>query len=572
MTDVISQFDLGKANTQQSMAFVVFGRLVSAIDVVLLVLIGCALLTQLQLQFVQKINWDEFFYLSHIYEAQAGSLTKTLQMGHVYLFGWLTKLPGGEIAQITAGRIVMWLAQIGTLILIVKTALRFMPLTYALFSALCFLGLGFVFVHGTSFRADPLAAFCMMYSVYIFAVSDLKRRNLILLSFTLALGAFITVKVVLFITLLAVLALWRLKVSNDRQALIIGYCGTLLLSAILFISALLLHKSTLSAQDYVSTTSSLSSTAKTVFLSGGLFPRSAVIEAGIYTGFLPSLFVIFGVIIAAYHLAFGKTKIEKDIIILAFALPLLTFVFYRNAYPYFYGFIFPPCVILAGYAAQKLKLSNLAIGSLAVMTSLSNAFVYQGRLDDTRAVQVETLSALHQIFPDPVHYFDRNSMAASFPKAGIFMSSWGLKNYQNAEVPRFLPVMEAKAIPLLIDNSPAISAALRRKPTVLMDVDAAALRDNYIPHWGYIWVAGKQLNISRDETKFKILTPGVYTIESDNNLKINGQSYKAGETVELGRATHIITSNTPQSIKLRWGDNLLRPVEVANPNPIYGHF
>jgi hypothetical protein len=105
-----------------------------------------------------------------------------------------------------------------------------------------------------------------------------------------------------------------------------------------------------------------------------------------------------------------------------------------------------------------------------------------------------------------------------------------------------------------------------------MDVDAAALRDNYIPHWGYIWVAGKQLNISRDETKFKILTPGVYTIESDNNLKINGQSYKAGETVELGRATHIITSNTPQSIKLRWGDNLLRPVEVANPNPIYGHF
>ena len=128
-----------------------FGFAVSFVDMVLLIIIGLILALQLHLQFTQKINWDEFFYLSHIYDAQVGRLDKTLQMGHVYLFRWLPILPGDEVAQITMGRVVMWAAQLGTLVLIMKTARRFMPMTYAIFAGLCFLGLGFVFVHGPSF-------------------------------------------------------------------------------------------------------------------------------------------------------------------------------------------------------------------------------------------------------------------------------------------------------------------------------------------------------------------------------------------------------------------------------------
>src|SRR5678815_1248858 len=54
-----------------------------------------------------NINWDEFYFLSHVYALKRNELTFVLQSAYTHLFTWLTRLPGSEIDQISAGRLVM---------------------------------------------------------------------------------------------------------------------------------------------------------------------------------------------------------------------------------------------------------------------------------------------------------------------------------------------------------------------------------------------------------------------------------------------------------------------------------
>lgn len=572
MVSKTDSHSIEKINLSADKRITFFGVPYLATDIVLLGVISLTLLLQLHLQFIQKLNWDEFFYLSHIYDAKEGRLDKTLQMGHVYLFRWLTLIPGGEITQITVGRIFMWVVQLGTLGLIVKIARRFMPLTYALFAALCFLGLGFVFVHGTSFRADPFAAFCMMISIYVLAVSRLQRKDLSLLATSLTLGAFLTVKVILFAPLLAVLAFIRLAQSEDRKVLFFRFIMTLMASLSIFLVALFLHSLTLTTVDAVETTHSLRSTAETIFISGGLFPKANYMKLGFLIGVVPSLMVGLGVLIVISSMLKNKTKSSSDIFMLAFVLPLFSLVFYRNSFPYFYAFNFPVTFILAGYAAYKFRHLKFMIGILSSFIFLSTVLLYMYRFDETRAVQAQTLSAVHQIFPEPVLYFDRNSMIASFPKAGFFMSSWGLRNYNISGERKFISEMKTHTIPLLVENSPAISAALKGEVTPLFEEDARALRENYIPHWGHIWVAGKKLSISSTPSNFSILVPGEYTLSASNLISVDGKLYKNGDVITFNRGAYIIESDTTQDVILRWGNNLLRPYDSPITKPIFRRF
>lgn len=544
----------------------------SALEIGLCFSIAFILSLQLYLQFIQKINWDEFFYLSHIYEAQNGQLDKTLQMAHIYLFGWITKIPGGEMVQITVGRFFMWAAQIGTLILIFKIADKFIPRPYALFAVLSFIGFGFVYIHGTSFRADPIAALCMIYAIYVFTITDLRSKDLAGVMIALALGAFITIKIILFAPLLAVLASYRLAVSSHPKRLFLRFSLTVIAAVILFAALLWGHASTLVQVETSDSAASLTATAETVFLSGGLFPRLAVMKTGFMTGLIPSIFILLGFVMAAVSMATDLAKRKEAFVILSMAIPLLTFIFYRNAYPYFYAFILPPVVILAGYGAHRLKLSNLILAALSILMTVNIVVLHMTRIDDMRGVQAQTLSAVHNMFPEPVPYFDRNGMVASFPKAGIFMSSWGLRNYRRAAQPIFLNEMQNKTVPLLIDNSPAISAVLGGETSTLLPEDAAALRENYIPHWGHIWVAGKQLSLDIETTEFSILIPGEYTLESADNVWLNGDLLKTGKVITLERGVHSLRSAVPLEITLRWGKALPRPPQKALTSPIFGAF
>jgi hypothetical protein len=51
-----------------------------------------------------NINWDEFRFLSRIYELDRGELGSAFQTFHVELFRWLLGTPGNEADQVIAGR------------------------------------------------------------------------------------------------------------------------------------------------------------------------------------------------------------------------------------------------------------------------------------------------------------------------------------------------------------------------------------------------------------------------------------------------------------------------------------
>ena len=548
------------------------GSPLSLIDVLLLWLMACVLFLQLHLQFIQKINWDEFFYLSHIYDAQAGRLDKTLQMAHVYLFRWLILIPGGEMVQITVGRVMMWVVQLGTLVFIIKIARNFMSQTAAIFSALCFICIGYVFIHGTSFRADPLAALCMVYAVYIFSVSQLQNRDLLGLAFSLALGVLITIKVVLYAPLFLCLVFWRLKKATFPKKLFFRFVSTAILSALIFVVAYVMHSMRIVELPTSSDISSISNSFQTMFFSDGLFPRLKYMKIGFMTAVLPSLLISVGFIILIWRLLNISKYKNSHPVLLVFLLPLLAFIFYRNAYPYFFSFILPTGIIFAGYAVHHIKFSKTIMGGLAVLMSLNMLLIYQNQIKRGQETQRETLEVIHQAFPEPVSYFDRSGMISSFPKAGFFMSSWGVRNYNKSGERRFIREMEKKTIPLLIENSPAIAAALKGEPSSLFEEDAKALRENYIPHWGHIWVAGKKLTTDKIPINFSILVPGDYTLKTRSPIFIDGKSYKNGSIIYFDRGKYDIESHVKQDVVLRWGQHLKRPDYDSINKPIFGAF
>ena len=59
------------------------------------------------LAFRVNINWDEYFYLSHIHAALNGYALRPLQTIHVHPLRWLAQLPLSEPDQVIAGRLFM---------------------------------------------------------------------------------------------------------------------------------------------------------------------------------------------------------------------------------------------------------------------------------------------------------------------------------------------------------------------------------------------------------------------------------------------------------------------------------
>ena len=108
----------------------------------------------------------------------------------------------------------------------------------------------------------------------------------------------------------------------------------------------------------------------------------------------------------------------------------------------------------------------------------------------------------------------------------------------------------------------------------LFEEDFATLRDNYVHHWGTLYVAGKRLALSAEPMSFEILIPGRYTLESAGEVLIDGQSYPAGSTLALTAGAHTIEGLEVGlgEVVLRWGEDLYRPAAPPPPGWIFAGF
>jgi hypothetical protein len=513
---------------------------------------------QLELVFNRPVNWDEFYHLSLVHAQAQGRMSDFLQVLHIRLLGWLPLLGLDEIGQIRTARLVMFGCELVSLAAIYAIALRFAHRRLALIAPLLYLSAGFVFQHGMSFRADPLVTALLMGSLWLLLASRLKAAALVSIALLLALAVLATIKAVLFAPAFAGIVWLRISRAQNPRAMLLRLCGTgLLAAALLGLFTALAQLGTAPAA--ASSARSTLNASGSMLLAEGLFPRWQYALLAIGTA--PVLAA--ALVAACITLARSTASQAQRIALVGLILPLASVVIFRNAFPYFYAFILAPVVVgvLPGIAslAQRYAVRGLAAVCLLGCIVLS-LVTPRGVLDEQQLV----LGAVHRAFPQPVSYFDFSGMVSAYPKANVFMTTWGQTRYRSGELESYASAMARGSVPLLLANNDVLARNQSSEGPAweLLPADAAVLRAGYIQHWGPIWVAGQRFAADQRESDFSVHAAGTYTLEQAPAL-IDGQRIEAGGTVQLGKGRHRIAVLGGGEAALRWGDHLPRPTTPA---------
>ncbi len=547
---------------------------------------------RMALVFFYEINWDEFFFLNHIYAHERGALAPVFQTIYVHAFKWLSLTSHNEAEQVIAARIVMLLFQALTGLFIYLTARKFAGVNASAFAALCYFSFSYVIWQGASFRADGIAACLLMAALFLLIKENRTQLTYALAAFLTALSAMVTVKAVFFVPTLGFALLYGILVSERKKSAwlyAVFYGG---LTAAFLIALYFLHAATFpdaqSGESFLGGGFNKSITLDPFFFGFGHFIFSLAANPFFWT------FVIIGFCMAV------RDKIRpRAMLLLALALPLVSLLIYRNAYPYYYVFILPPVSVLCALGWDWLAGKDRRALLMAALAALCINIVLHSFIRPIHrplAPQREVLAVIHDLFPEPVPYLDRGGMVASFPWTGFFMSTWGMDNYREtvaiAHTPDSIPEPwgEARSIRTIIQEEQPVFilaniAQLDVYETVydqeeipsayrLTPEDTLAIKENYLPFWGPVYLAGKKIETKGGAPQsFEIKVAGNYTLQSGSGISINGEAVARGDAIFLDAGTHDIRSaNAEQTTRMLWGENLKPPDMEPSQKPLLSGF
>lgn len=520
----------------------------------LLVVFALALLLQLELVFNRPVNWDEFYHLSEAHAFHQGRLTEALQVFYARAFFWLPMLPLDGIDQIRVARLFMLGFELFTLAAIFAMARRFAGALPGALAALAYVTGGYVFQHGFSYRADPMAAAFLMGALWILLESRLDAKAILGAGLLLGLATLTTIKVVLYAPAFAGIAWLRWAEAERSRAMLLRLAAVA--AASLLFAALFIGATILSLPE-----AGEGSAAKTLSTSGllmfDLFPQWGYAMMAALTAPFLALFVM----AAPFGVAGAPVTRSRRLALVGLMLPLASLLFYRNAYPYFYAYILPPVMVAAAFViaavAKRFSMQAVSIGLLVNALAVSVATPRE-----VLPAQKQLLAAVHRIFPEPVAYFDFPGMVVDYPKANFFMTNWGYRKYRRGYEDSFIDAMARQTVPLLVLNQDQIAENQTGPEPAwqLLPADAEALRNGFIPHWGPLWVAGRRFPAGDTAQEFIVYTPGIHTVEG-GAMRIDGRDLAAGDTIDLARGTHRFERVAAGEVRLRWGDHLTRPDE-----------
>lgn len=522
---------------------------------------------QLELVFNRPVNWDEFHHLSQAHAFIEGRLTEALQVFYARAFFWIALLPIDLVDQIRLARMFMFGCELFTTYAIYAVACHFTERRPAAFTALAYLTTGYVLQHGFSYRADPMAAALLMGSLWILVASRLDKKAVLAAATLAALAWLTTIKVVLYAPAFAGIAWWRWQ-NSDRSAQVLLRIAALAgVAALLALAFTALTIATLPQGGAGTAERTVSASGARMF-SEGLFPQWPYIAGAVASA------PVMALLIATAPLEMFRTRMPKPqrVALIGLLLPLASVALYRNSFPYFYVFILPPAMIAAAIAARSM-LAMLPERLLLIALVLGTGFVSLATPREVLSRQQQVISAVHRIFPQPVSYFDFPGIVADYPKANFFMSTWGVTQYWRGSTRTFVDAMTRQTVPLLI----ADHELLERNQTApepaweLLPRDAAALRENFVHHWGPIWVAGRRFPATAPAQDFRVYAPGTYTLEGAA-ARIDGRAVKPGATLEMSRGMHRFERIEKGEVVLRWGDHLLQPADSYLGGPVFKDF
>ena len=526
---------------------------------------------QLIVSFRYNLNWDEYYFLSHIYAASDGRLADSVQRFHVNLLFWIRWLPFSEPDQLVAGRQFMMLCEAGGLFCLYRICREFTSPNNALFAVAAWCSAGSALLHGASFRADPLASFLMMSALALMFCGKLATRKSMLSGAIVAVSVLITVKSLLYFPAFFGALYWQAsKQGVGFRTAMRQFAMAIVTLAAVGVALFLLHSVNLA--DPIAAAEKHPARPKLrlgqifdkVIMSQELFPRAPSILQWLSNSILPLALCAAGLWHATTH---RREAFARWIAVLALLAPLASLVIYRNAFPYFFPFIMYPAAIVAGIGASRISNGGIRLLLIAGL-ALTVGVRFAAAQSADQSAQREISTAVHQIFSEPVTYVDRNGMIPSFPKSGFFMSSWGMEDYREGRTPSLRAAILRDQAPLIITNSPWLEIALRPQQgsasNLLLPEDVKFLQENYLRHWGHIWVAGKTLN--RHTDSFDVVISGTYTLDCDGIRTMNNQTVRCGDVLHLDRGRHSFSGDSAQ---IRWGNHLFRPTNQPTDRPVY---
>lgn len=534
-----------------------------------------------------EINWDEFYYLSFIYDYTNDREINSFQTFHIHFFTWLKWISDNEVKQIITARLIMIVFQFFTGFFIFKICRYKFSLSASLFALLAYFSFSFIIKHGASFRTDPIATFFLITTIYYLFFNKENKINFIISGVSTATSFLITIKSAIYFPIFFIMVLNYIFTSKNRSTSIVCLFLYFSSTTIVFFTLYIWHLNNIGFYEFYKDSGVITGGAEKTIGHGHLFPSINALIVSCLENILYWIVFVYGVknVISLFS---KKMLADKYycFIVSSIICAVFTFLIYRNAYPYFYSFILAPVCILFAFSWDLFffRENNRTKESFYLIIIALYSFIsiaYDGFITTYKrslGYQSKFIETVHEIFPYPVPYIDRCSMISSFSKKGFFMSSWGVENYLDKGDDVLSYAVENDAPVFLIINSPFLdfnSEYYQQWSNVLYKDDLKSLKDNYIKHWNELYVAGKVINLNDDIKKvdFNINIPGLYTLESDSLVFIDKELIHPMQTVSLSKGIHQIkTYKNNGEFILRWGDSLYRPEEDIREVTIFTGF
>jgi hypothetical protein len=500
-----------------------------------------------------NVNWDEFLFLEMVHQYVQGGQVGRFQTFHVHLFSWLPRLGWDEVDQVLAARFVMQSLAVGSAYLTYAIARRFVTRGGALFAVLAYLSVNAVIEHSASFRVDPIVAFLSLAALYVILCKPGGLMGAALAGAAMGLAVLVTIKSAFYLVVIAGVFWCIAPTLSERARHGFVFAVTFLAVA----GALyLFHASTLAPQVSAEAGTFLRITATKVFFDG-VFPRAFDLIWLVIPNPLFWVMLVEGAVIAwaLVRKPAGRAGWQA-FLPLVLALPVLTPVLYRNAFPYFFPFILAPAAILVGLSFEKHRRAASKLGvALVIIQWVILAFGSLAKLPDRVGLQRQTIAEVRGIFPDPVPYIEGFGVLAGYPRSGFFMSSWGVDIYRQAGQPIFADLVAKDQPPFVLADSPSLYGALApgievNQDRALLPEDVHFLQENYVRHWGMLFVAGKHLQSS--DRAIRIAVAGEYRLEATAPAMIDGSKVEPNGVVALTAGDHAIELSGAGEATLRW--------------------
>lgn len=546
------------------------------------------LLAKFNIAYLYQINWDEFYFLSKVHDYLRGDLGQVLQTFHVHFFWWLPSISINEASQVVAARFVMVVFQALTAFFLFRVARKFFLKSSSFFVVIIYFSINNVLLLGGDFRVDPIATCLLMLSLDMTLSFSRGYASSVAIGVLVSLSMLFTIKSAFFLPTIGLVFLAGVFSNTGHKLGVRQLFVVIVSAAVTFFAFYLMHKASFEVVSQESKGVIINSFKKTI-TSQNFFPRWLYFVESVKKD------IIFWVFIAVGFFFLIKETIspkefsrDKCIQLLAMLLPALTLLFYRNAFPYYYSFSLATTALLAAILWEKMLMlkNNMGVGvNRLVLVLLAGIILYTGAVipfNKNMHGQKEMLSVIHKLFPEPVDYIDRCSMVSSYMKKGFFMSTWGAENYREDHVPIFENIVAESQPKFVLANKAQLDLAVPsqiRKQFIperydLFAEDLQVLRDNYIPHWGKLYVAGKYIIVDTPEIRkeFSVMIEGIYTLEAKSSVYLNGKKLEMNEVVFLEKGTHILKVDEKGIYTFRWGDNLEIPTFTLGSGSLFDGF